>query len=219
MTPKEAIAATVASWGGRNPAALIRIAERESRLTPTARGDAAYAPAAYERVRDDLRKMGNPWADDPSRWSHSFGLYQMMPAYYARLWSPTADPHVLFDPRIATVVAARLWNRALQKGATDFVRVRLFWANPSWVNIPSDDSRYQDRLDKWSIVDGQLNPPVRYFDYSAFGTGPQQGQESRLPADSGLPPASGGGMGILQMLSLGWLGFRLWKAYVKPRKS
>lgn len=212
MTPAQAIAATVAAWGGGDPAALIRIAERESRLTPTARGDATAAPKAYERERDVLRAAGNPWADDPSRWSHSFGLYQMMPAYHARKWSPLADPHVLFDPRIATVVAGRLWNRAIKAGADDFVRVRLFWANPSWVNIPSDDPRYQDRLDKWSIVNGQLNPPVRYFDYSSFGTGPQEGQEQRLPGGPALTKREAS---WLQIASLGWLGYRLLKAYAK----
>lgn len=210
MTPQEAIEATVAAWGAGNPAALIRIAERESRLIPTARGDANDAPIAYEGQRDKLRAMGNPWADDPSRWSHSFGLYQLMPAYQARKWTPKADPHVLFDPRIATVVAARLWNKGIAAGADDFVRMRLWWANPNLVGIPSSDERYQSRLDKWSIVDGQLNPPTSYYDYSAFGTGPQPGQESRLPGAAAELPAP---TNWLKVISYGWLAYKLWRKY------
>lgn len=211
MTPEQAIAATVAAWGGGDPSALIRIAERESRLVPTARGDKDAAPRAYDRVRNDLVAAGNAWANTPGRWSHSFGLYQLMPAYYARLWDPKADPHVLFDPRVATVVAGRLWNRAVRAGATDFVRVRLFWANPSWVNIPSDDPRYMERLDRWSIVDGQMNPRVDRFDYRAFGVGPQSGQSQRLP---GTNVASTDWPSVISWSLLAW---RLWKAYGEKR--
>lgn len=211
MTPQEAILATVAAWGGRNPAALMAIAKRESAFVATARGDKEAAPRAYLRVVDTLRKMGNPWADDPSRWDASFGLYQMMPAYYARLWDPKADPHVLFDPRIATVVAARLWNKAVAAGATDFVRVRLYWANPSLINVGETSDEYQRRLDKYSIVDGQMNPPVSRFDYSSFGVGPQPGQEERLPRtqidDPGeMPP-------WIRFASIALLAYRLWRAY------
>lgn len=213
MTPKEAIIATVAAWGAGDPAALIRIAERESRLNPTARGDLEAAPRAYERVRDNLQKMGNPWANDPSRWDASMGLFQMMPAYYARLWSPTADPHVLYDPRIATVIAGRLWNRAVKAGADDFVSVRLFWANPNWVRVPDDDERYISRLnDKWSIVDGEVNPSViRFRGYSAFGTGPQEDQEERLPR-AAIPDDQ---PNWLRIASIALLGYRLWKSYGK----
>lgn len=210
MTPKEAIISTVAAWGAGDPSALIRIAERESRLRPSVVGDVEKAGDAYDRVRDQLVQMGNPWATDRERWAGSFGLYQLMAPYAARLWSPKADPHVLFDPRVATVVAARLWNRAVRAGATDFVRVRLFWANPNWVNIPSDDDRYLSRLDKWSIVDGQMNPRVEQFDYGHFGYGPQDGQASKLPT---MPAIAGESPGLLRLISYGWLAWRLWRAY------
>jgi hypothetical protein len=210
MTPQEAIAATVAAWGDGNPAALIRIAERESRLTPTAKGDAGSAPESYEREQDALRKMGNPWANDASKWDHSIGLYQMMPANHARLWDPRADPDVLFDPRIATVVAARLWNRGVARGADDFVRMRLWWGAPKYLNVPSSDEQYQKRLNKWSIVEGVLNPRTDYFDYSAFGTGPQEGQQARLPGAAVELPAP---TNWLKIISYSWLAYKLWKKY------
>jgi hypothetical protein len=209
MTPQEAIDATISAWGAGNPAALRMIAFRESRFNPYARGDLDSAPLAYERVKDDLIKMRNPWARDAERWDASLGLYQTMPAYYARLWHPQADPQVLLDPRIATVVAGRIWNKAVLAGADDFVRVRLYWANPRLMKIDSDHPEYQKRLDRFSIVDGQLNPRVSQFDYRSFGTGPQAGQDARLPGG----PAKTEEMSPLRMISLGFLLFRLWKAY------
>lgn len=191
--------------------ALIRIAERESRLHADAVGDKKIGASVWEGQQDRLRADGNPWADRPDRWVGSTGLYQLMSPYYLRLWDPKADPHVLFDPYVATVTAARLWNRAVQAGAKNFVEVRLFWGyGPSGLQYGPDSEPYKKRMQsKWSVVDGRLNPPVSMYDYSAFGTGPQAGQEQRI-ADvrGGKVPPSGGGSLIAKLL-VGFLAWRL----------
>lgn len=206
MTITEIIASTVAAFCGSeaNPDALITIANRESRLTPTAVGDRERGAKAYEREHAELVAMGNPYANDPGRWAGSFGLYQLMPAYYARLWDPKADPGVLFDPRIATVVAGRLWNRAVAKGATNFVEVRLVWAGGSIFARPGDPE-YDKRLDKWSVVDGEMNPSVRKFAYQGFGTKMQPDQWQRL----GSHAVSG--LTLFPLLMLGALGYWAYK--------
>jgi Transglycosylase SLT domain len=177
---EQAIRETVANWGAGDPAALVRIAQRESGLNPYAVGDKGIGGKAFAKRQDFFRREGNPFADDAPRWDGSFGLYQMMPAYFLPLWDAKADPYSLFDPFVATVVAGRLWNKATRAGADSFVRVRLFWANPSLVDSPADSEAYQKRLDKWSTVAGRLNPPASAFDYSAFGIGPQAGQDELI---------------------------------------
>lgn len=214
--PKETVIAWISAvvqafCGPTDPSALIRIAQRESALTPDAWGDKKYGPGVYQKKRDDLIASGNPWADDPSRWGGSFGLYQMMPAYFLRLWNPKSDPFVLFDPRIATVCAGRLWNRAVQAGARDFVEVRIFWAFGS-LQHRQGSAEYNKRLDKWSEVDGVMNPPVSHFDYSGFGTGPQADQIERLNAIGG----NGGGSAsktsnILPFVAAAGLAYLAWK--------
>lgn len=184
MNARDAIIATVARFApGADPAALIRIAERESRLVPTAIGDKTIAFSVYEEQRDALRKMGNPWADVPSRWEGSFGLYQLMAPYMARIWDPKGDPMLLFRPDVATVVAGRLWNRAVALGAKNFVDVRMVWAygGKRGLEFPKDSEEYQRRLnDKWSVVDGVRNPPVSWFRYDGFGREKTPGQEAKL---------------------------------------
>lgn len=212
MNAKDAIASTVHAWGGQNPAALMRIAERESAFVPTAVGDIQPATEAYERVWQDLVKMGNPWAQDTERWYGSYGLYQLMAPYYARIWHPQADPHVLFDPHIATAVAARIWNRAVAKGAKDFMDVRMFWANPKFLGKGPGDPFYDSRLDsKFTVVEGIRNPPVNRYDYQAFGTGPQPDQEQKLAAARGGAVAPPKGIPFSTLATLGLLAWKVWK--------
>jgi hypothetical protein len=181
MNVQGIIAAIVAVFCGTSadPGALIRIAQRESALKPTAWGDKKYGPGVYAKKRDDLIASGNPWATDPSRWGGSFGLFQMMPAYFLRLWDAKADPFIMFDPRVSTVIAGRLWNRAVQAGARDFVEVRIFWAFGSLQHRQGSEE-YNKRLDKWSVVDGVMNPPVSRFNYAGFGTGPTADQIAKV---------------------------------------
>lgn len=204
---ERAIAETVRRWtGGRgNPAALIAIARRESGLNPRAVGDVQAAARAYERTRDRLRNEGNPWADEPGRWAGSFGLFQLMPAYWLRLSDPKADPHSLFNPEVATIVAARMWNRAVKAGARDFVGVRLYWANPSWVRFQPGDVEYDKRLDRHAIVDGEMNPPAYAYDYSAFGVG---------PSENASTPAQSAGISPLALAILAWKGWQ-WLSKLK----
>lgn len=217
--PKETVIAWISAvvqafCGPADPGALIRIAQRESALTPDAWGDKKYGPAVYEKKRADLEASGNPWANDPSRWGGSFGLYQMMPAYFVRLWNPQSDPFILFDPRVATVCAGRLWNKAVAAGARDFVEVRIYWAFGSLQHRQGSEE-YNKRLDKWSEVDGVMNPPVSRFNYSGFGTGPQPDQVTRLNAITGGGGGGGGTVSkttnILPFVAAAGLAYWAWK--------
>lgn len=175
---------TVQRWApGADPGALLRIAERESRFSPTAIGDKTIAPGVFLAQQERIRSEGNPWSETPERWGGSFGLYQMMAPYMVRIWDPKADPYLLFRPDIATVTAGRLWNRAVKLGAKDFVDVRMVWAygGSRGLEFSKDSPEYQKRLnDKWSVVDGVRNPPVTKFNYAGFGMVPFAGQYDRL---------------------------------------
>lgn len=203
---RSAIIATVQRYApGANPAALIRIAERESGLNPQAIGDEAIAARVYEKQRERIRKDGNPWADDPSRWGGSFGLFQLMAPYMFRIWNPKADPYDLFKPEVATITAARLWNRAVKAGARDFAQVRLYWGyGPRGLEYGPGSKEYDERAaNKWSLVEGIQNPPVSRYNYSAFGTG---------PGDAGQGPSPGPGGSLLLPvvfgLAAGWLAVK-----------
>lgn len=189
-----AISSVVQAWtrnmGDSRP--LIAIAMRESALHPEAAGDISNgtAAAAFERSQPKWVAAGNPWANDPSRWGASMGLYQMMPAYHLQRWSSSADPHVLFDPYVATVVAARLVNAAKQAGAQNWVDVRMFWAfGPKGLDIAKDDERYTSRLESETARMKSLGFPaslsttsLKLAGLDAFGVGPQAGQEDVVAA-------------------------------------
>jgi len=198
MNGRDYIVDTVKRWGAGDPSALIRFSERESRLTPNATGDLKKGGEAYDNAFDEIVKWGNPWAYDRYRWAGSFGLFQMMPAYHLKRWQKNADPHVLYAPRLATVIAARYWNLGVQRGARDFIDMRLWWANPNFLAYKkTNPARYaSERAERmnsqWSIIDGEFNPPLSRYDYSAFGTGPQPDQLEKLgkkiePAQSWVP--------------------------------
>lgn len=219
MDAKQAIARTVETWApGADPGALLRIAQRESAFIPTAIGDSGPGSAgerAYARMRDRLVNSGNPWAEDASRWSGSFGLYQMMPAYFIGLWDVQADPYVMFDPVIATAIAGRYWNRGVRAGATDFVRMRLFWANPSWVSKSEYDPEYKKRLSsKLSEVDGVINPPTARYRYDAFGVGPQSDQAqmaARARGGATTPTRPTSDLSLPLFALAAWSVFKAWK--------
>jgi len=193
MNAKEAILDAIARFSpGADPSALFSIAKRESAFTPGAIGDTSIAPGVYERLRGQLRDMGNPWADTPERWGGSFGLYQLMAPYFARLWHPRADPYDLFDPRKATVAAGRLWNKAIELGATNPVEVRLVWAyGPKGLKYGPGTTQYDSRLKTERNRFASLGYPADYatrdaksFGYSGFGTKATESQFSKLGESS-----------------------------------
>lgn len=187
-----AVAETIRSWtyGAGNPDAFFSIADRETGGTwhHWARGDLDIAPGVFERDREDIRAKGNPWTDDASLWDGSYGLFQLMAPYYTQIWSADAHPWVLHHPVSSTVVAARLWNRAIAKGAVTPIDVRMVWAyGPKGLNISHDDARYvqrvnseRERWQKLGIPGDPAEVDARSFGLAAFGTGPQADQNQRL---------------------------------------
>lgn len=211
MNSRDAIIATVAAWCGpdANPAPLLSIASRESNFNADAIGDVEIAKRVFERVQPKLLESRHPFANVPERWAGSFGLFQMMAPYHAQGWSKNADPHLLFDPHIATVVAGRLWNRAIALGARTPMDVRMVWAfGPDGLKIPKSDERYTSRLSKERArlqslgFDADLaTAPATSMGYSGFGQLPQPGQDGKLRRAKGqgqsqdqTPGASGGGL-------------------------
>ena len=99
--------AAIAREMGAGPVArrlLVRWAVRESRAHPgilhtlEPDRDAASSP----RARAALASVGREWSP---RWGYGRGLYGMQPALYVPRWDASADPDVLCDPVVATIVA------------------------------------------------------------------------------------------------------------------
>lgn len=185
MTKEEvisAIASTVNAFApGGDPAGLMSIADRESAFKPGAIGDKGIAPGVYEKERAELRAMGNPYADQPELWGGSFGLYQLMAPYWARVWDPKANPQILFSPWVATVTAMRIWNKAVKAGAKNIVQVRLYWGyGPKGIkNYPEGTKQYDERMasEKKRFAKLGYSPayamkPASSFGYGPAGTGP-----------------------------------------------
>lgn len=196
------IRSIVAAWtnGAGNADPLISFAMRESGLTPTAVGDVANGEAAksWKRNKAKFVKAGNPWANKDSLWEASLGLYQHMPSNWINFWDLLADPRVFFDPIISTIVAARMWNRAVQLGAKNVIDVRMYWAfGPQGLKRPKDGPQYQSRIaserarwKKLGLVGDPATIDAKSFRLDAFGTGPQPNQVARVNAlrgGTGIP--------------------------------
>ena len=220
MTKEDVIAtilATVSAWTGGhgNPGPLLSIAARESGFDPDARGDTGENGAAAKAWgREKPKFHGSTWADDDGRWQASLGLYQLMPANYLPIWDRMADPFVLLDPRVATVVAARALNRARRFGAFTVLDARMIWAfGPHGVLIAHNDTRYISRLAserarmrKLGLDPALATASLDSLGLDAFGTGPQEGQEGRVESIGGAvqPQKSGSPTLALAVLAALW---------------
>lgn len=217
MTPSQAkvaaiIANVISIWtDGRGvPAPLISIAKRESGLSTSAVGDVSNGTAAKSWARNKKRFVaaGNPWTDQDQIWEQSIGLYQMMPANVIDKWDIKSDPRILFDPVITTIVACRLFNRAVdlaQKNGNPTptaVDVRMLWAfGPKGLDIAKTDERYLDRVTserkRWKELGLAGDPasiPAAAFHLESFGTGPQPNQNEisariRIGTDTPVIPS------------------------------
>ncbi len=190
-----AIAATCKAWApGSDPRGLITIAWRESRWNHLAEGDAAAAARAFERSKG--KWSANPYVGSPGLWAASRGLFQLMTAYHLQRWDRMAHPWALYHPVVATVPAARLWNRAAQLGAKNYLDARIVWAYGSLKHKPGDP-QYEKRvkttrarLAALGYPESLATKPIAAFGLSPFGRGTQPGQEGKLAAISkalGLP--------------------------------
>jgi hypothetical protein len=196
------IRSVVAAWTGGvgNADPLISFAMRESGLTPTAVGDVENGEAAksWKRNKAKFVKAANPWAHQDSLWEASLGLYQHMPSNWINFWDLRADPRVFFDPIVSTIVAARMWNRAVSLGAKNVIDVRMYWAfGPQGLKRPKDGPQYQSRIaserSRWKKLGLSGDPATvsaASFRLGAFGTGPQADQNARVAAlreGTGIP--------------------------------
>lgn len=198
----EAIEKTVAEWtdGRGRTEWFMPTAKRESAFNHRAIGDTkdSLGPAAFRKKQRSLKKWGNPWADRPELWGGSYGLFQLMAPYQVEKWSKRAHPYVLFHPVVATVVASRLFNKAVKLGARNLVDVRMVWGfGPKGLKIPKTDERYlkrvsstKKRLRSMGYPEELAMAPTANWGLEAFGTGEQPDQLEKFVAISeamGMP--------------------------------
>lgn len=155
---KRRIAATANALGA-DPRAFKALAKRESDFRPSVRhkmkGDVTNALTAYfqaahlygwdvfwpwkQRREGDLSSMKliplgdgprNEHYDEPERWTTSgLGAFGLNPAYHLVKWDALAEPEVLCDPEVATIVAVRIARRAVDRfGAKSWVEVNAVFA-------------------------------------------------------------------------------------------
>ena len=147
--------------------------------------DAKGAERAWKaRMRDKYIAHGNPYVTSDRMhsgeggWWNSYGLYQLMAPYHVQRWSWTASPSVLFHPVIATVIAARLWNRGVQLGARNLCDLRSFWKYGRLGADPDYDKRcasLRARLGRMGHPQSLADKPLTAFGLRAFGSGPAAG--------------------------------------------
>lgn len=148
--------------------------------------DAAGAERAWKaRMRDKYIANGNPYVttdrmhSNAGGWWNSFGLYQMMAPYHVQRWSWQSPPSILFHPVIATVIAARLWNRGVQLGARNLCDLRSFWKYGRLGNDPDYDKRcasLRERLGRMGYPQSLATKPLASFGLASFGRAPTSGQ-------------------------------------------
>lgn len=184
---KIAIEHTCEIWSpGSDPRGLIEIAWRESKWSHKAEGDNVIALQAFDRQREKLEKVGNPWVGDRSLWGASRGLFQAMAVYNVARWDPVSHPWAFFHPVVATAAAARLWNRGIAAGCKNMNDLRILWGYGS-LKFKPGDSEYdrrvadtKDRLRRLGYPENLAEKPLLEFGLVGFGDGPQikSGSES-----------------------------------------
>lgn len=184
---------------------LHSIAARESALNHTvaarSEADRKGARRAWDRrMREELESHGNPYTgpeyqhEEPGGWFNSYGLFQLMAPYHVPKWDWRAPPSVLLHPVIATVAAARLWNRGVRAGAKNLCELRSFWKYGRMGADPDPEKRcrsVQANLRKLGYSPTLALVPIEQFGLGGFGTGPQSDDQEKVQdvvGVLGLPP-------------------------------
>ena len=157
---------------------LRAIAGRESGLNSEIEhrlpADAKGALIAWKRNRK--RYAANPWYDEVELWDHGKGLFGMMTANHLHRWDPTAHPDVLFNPWVASVVAARLVRGCMRGGAQTWADVDQCWATGK----PRRTESWGPRRNRMRARLERLGYPADLVDEvpqpGGWGTGPQDDQ-------------------------------------------
>lgn len=189
---------------------LHAIATRESNLNHAvaarSQADRKGARKAWDkRMRSELESHGNPFIgpeyqhEEPGGWFNSFGLFQLMAPYHVAKWGWRAPPSVLLHPVIATVAAARLWNRGVRAGAKNLCELRSFWKYGRMGVDPTPEKRCRDTQENLRALGYSPTlalKPLREFGLEGFGTAPQSNDAERfadvvdvlgLPRDGSMP--------------------------------
>lgn len=201
-----AIGEAVKWWSpGGDWRGLHAIAARESALNHDAAArselDRQGARGAWnKRMRAALEEHGNPYLgpafqhEEKGGWFNSHGLFQLMAPYHVPKWDWQAPPGVLNNPVIATVIAARLWNRAIRAGATNLCELRSYWKYGRMGADPTPEKRCRDTManvKRLGYPPTLALEPLTNFGLGGFGVGPAPDDNERL-ADAldvlGLPP-------------------------------
>lgn len=176
------IRAIVATCSAVNPesdaSGLLCIADSESRLQhkvdSTHEADRIGAIKCYERNKATIYRT-NPWVNQAELWLVSRGMFQHMVANHLFRWDSNADPRSLWHPVIATFVAARLWNRHVEDGASTLYELfsgwaggKRFWERDS--DIAARTGRLKNAASRLGFSQDIVSRHPASFGLSGFGT-------------------------------------------------
>lgn len=146
---------------GIDPTLALAWADVESGLNPKQRGDLTWATRDNgkryrQHVLNNARFLNNPARSDPSAWI-SYGLYQLLAAYYA---PADQHPRVLFDPKLNVSLGLKNVKRLLAayNGDVETARIAYVCGTPDGCDQSRKDhivSRLRAALERWSAVDSE----------------------------------------------------------------
>lgn len=191
---------------GADASPLLAFALRESnfnhRVDSKNQADIEAGKRAFDRNLARSYSQ-NRWRNEPGLWHTSRGLFQFVVANHLLRWDRNADPRVLWHPVVSTIVAARLWNRMVQQGASTVCDMRSGWAGGPgyWRKDPNYQQRCESlraRLVRMGFDPSLADRDAKSFGYEVFGTGPQ-------PWDAAVVAQVSGVNGIMDHLSPEWI--------------
>lgn len=137
------------------------------------------------RVRELPERDANPYYPSHERWMHGLGLLGQIPGWHLAKWDPMAEPEVLCDPVVATIVAIRIARQAQSHyGATSYIAINAVYAgrtqkvqlgDKTVARAKLDESK--DRLFAARAKSVGLDPFGRPQLGTALGSGPVEEQE------------------------------------------
>jgi hypothetical protein len=177
---------------------MISVAKRESNFNHLVRAkseaDAKGARRAWERNKQKYVDAGSKHiAEIEQTWLTSWGLYQLMMSNHLQRWGHTAHPRVLTNPIVATVIAGRLFNRAVARGAKNLCDVRQLWATGNLSKGPKYEERCASEKARFKALGypvSLVTMPIRNWGMAGFGTAPQSSdlvKYQAVAAKLGLP--------------------------------
>lgn len=138
------------------------------------------------RVRELPNRDANPYFASHERWMHGLGLLGQIPGWHLSKWDPLAEPEVLCDPVVATIVAIRIARQAQSHyGANTYVAINAVYAGRTQKVQLSDGktvarAKFHEGRDQLFVARAKavgLDAFARPKLGTVLGTGPVEEQE------------------------------------------